>query len=94
MVNKLHIDHIKPVQGGGTNDPANLMPACASCNNYKMSWSLDDFRDNIASQVRRARTYSVNFRLAEKYGLIQTLIKPIVFYFERERPAAKCEVKK
>lgn len=29
---KLQVDHIKPVAGGGTNDPKNLVTACAECN--------------------------------------------------------------
>lgn len=28
----LHVDHVKPVSGGGTNDIANLVTACSDCN--------------------------------------------------------------
>ena len=28
----LHVDHIKPVKEGGTNDITNLVTACADCN--------------------------------------------------------------
>lgn len=28
----LHVDHVIPVSGGGTNDPANLVTACSACN--------------------------------------------------------------
>lgn len=30
-----HIDHVKPLAAGGSNWPANLRPACASCNSQK-----------------------------------------------------------
>jgi cytochrome c553 len=38
----LHIDHIKPVANGGTNDITNLITACASCNFGKSNRPLDD----------------------------------------------------
>ena len=38
----LHIDHIKPVAGGGTNDITNLITACAACNSGKRDVPLDD----------------------------------------------------
>lgn len=93
----LHIDHVKPYnhesyyerQGGP--DPhriENLMPACAACNNYKMTHSLEMFRSELGEQIKRVREHSVNFRLAERFGLIELREKPIVFYFEKE-PAAQ-----
>lgn len=82
---KLQIDHIIPRAGGGTDDPSNLMPACFSCNNYKMSMSLEQFRTEIGIQALRARQYSLNFRLAERFGLVEIIKdKPVQFYFEKE----------
>lgn len=79
----IQIDHIEPVTYGGTNEPSNLMPACRSCNNYKLVWGLESFRRNLSEQVALCRRYSVNFRFAERYGLVQATEKPITFYFER-----------
>jgi hypothetical protein len=79
---KLCIDHLWPVQAGGTNDLENLMPACFSCNNYKMTHSLESFRTELQSQVSRLRRYSVNFRLAERFGLVEANNKTVLFYFE------------
>jgi 5-methylcytosine-specific restriction endonuclease McrA len=79
----LVIDHIVPVQGGGSSNESNLMPACASCNNYKMTHRLEFFRSELADQVVRLRRYSVNFRLAERFGLVSETGAKIVFYFER-----------
>lgn len=47
----LHIDHIKPVVDGGTNDITNLITACVPCNLGKGAKRLDD---NTA--VSKART--------------------------------------
>lgn len=86
---KMTIDHIHPVARAhmdrslDVNSVENLMPACFSCNNYKMSFSLEQLRSFLQDQVRMARKYSVNFRLAERYGLISITEKPIVFYFEK-----------
>lgn len=80
---KLQIDHVIPISGGGTNDETNLMPACFSCNNYKINMSLEQFRNEIGQQIYRARKQSVNFRLAERFGLVTTVDLPIIFYFEK-----------
>ncbi|MBN1474350.1 MAG: HNH endonuclease [Syntrophaceae bacterium] len=38
----LHIDHIKPVSEGGSNDITNLVTACSKCNLGKSNVPLDD----------------------------------------------------
>lgn len=38
-----HVDHVIPLSRGGTNWPANLRPACRSCNTSKGARSLQDF---------------------------------------------------
>jgi hypothetical protein len=37
----LHVDHVVAVANGGTNDPANLVTACADCNGGKSSIPLE-----------------------------------------------------
>lgn len=80
---KLQVDHINAFSYfKSTNDETNLMPACAQCNNMKMSLNLEQFRYTLQDMVNKARKYSVNFRFAEKYGQIITNEHPIQFYFE------------
>lgn len=38
------IDHIKPLSMGGTNDPTNIQPLCAECNNGGKGSSIVDYR--------------------------------------------------
>ena len=64
------------------NDMVNLNPACRKCNNLKSTFMIEDFRNQLQDQIRRARKYSNNFRTAERFGLVQVTEKPIVFYFE------------
>jgi hypothetical protein len=39
-----HIDHVQPVARGGTDDPSNLVVACAFCNMSKGPKSLEEWR--------------------------------------------------
>lgn len=101
---KLVVDHIHPVvqghllirEGRDVNAIDNLMPACSSCNNYKMAMSIEEFRREIHKQVDRARKKSINFRLSERFGLIEITNKPVVFYFEQhltaKQPKQDCEM--
>lgn len=65
----------------------NLFPACAPCNLFKATFSLEVFREQIAEQAERARQYSVNFRTAERFGQVKVTASPIVFWFERFQEA-------
>jgi len=61
----------------------NLFPACAPCNLFKGAYSVEGMRREIEKQVERARAYSVNFRTAERFGLVEVVKKPVVFWFEQ-----------
>jgi len=63
----------------------NMFPSCAPCNLAKMDMDVDLFRSELEKQVERARKTSRNFRFAEKYGLVQIIEKPIIFWFEQFR---------
>jgi len=60
----------------------NIVPACAPCNLFKSVFSIEEFRIEIALQVDRARRQSVNFRTAERFGLIEVRPAKVVFWFE------------
>lgn len=69
------------------NDDANridnFFPACAPCNLFKATLSLELFRSEISKQVERAALYSVNFRTALRFGQVQVTQEPVVFWFEK-----------
>ena len=88
---QMQVDHIHPKALNGSDDMENLNPACHPCNNYKVTFSIEELRRQIGRQVERARRYSVNFRLAERYGLIELTGSPVVFYFERARTGRTLE---
>jgi 5-methylcytosine-specific restriction endonuclease McrA len=63
----------------------NKLPSCSNCNLWKHSFSLETFRTEIQKQVERARKYSRNFMMAERYGLIKETGDKVVFYFEKHK---------
>jgi hypothetical protein len=63
------------------------MPTCFTCNSWKGGFSLEMFRRETQQQVARARKYSRNFRMAEKFFLVAELSKVVEFYFERHKDA-------
>lgn len=88
---KWQADHFKPIFRGWDKKPEragedtfeNLVPACAKCNNHKKTFDIEQFRYEISQQVERARKSSTNFRTAERYGMIEVIEKPVVFWFEK-----------
>ncbi|EDS8307278.1 HNH endonuclease [Salmonella enterica subsp. enterica serovar Java] len=63
--------------------PENIFPSCAPCNLLKTTYSLEMFRKQVSLQVERGRRSSVNFRTAERFGLISVVNKPVVFWFDQ-----------
>jgi len=79
---------IKKLIGSGMQKPQNhtldnMVPSCAPCNLFKSVLSIEEFRREISLQVNRARKTSVNFRTAERFGLIKEITQPVVFWFEQ-----------
>lgn len=65
------------------NHPDNLFPACRVCNKWKNSYSLEDFRKEIALQPERMMRDSAQFRFAMRYDLIEVQKNlDIEFHFE------------
>ena len=80
---KMQIDHVKPLYLGGSNDLENLMPACASCNHYKSTYTLEGFRSIVEKAPAILRRDSATFRNALRLGVIKVTSGPVVFYFEK-----------
>ena len=46
----LHADHRLPLERGGTNDIANILPACARCNLRKHLMTEEEFRARLTAE--------------------------------------------
>lgn len=64
------------------HDLRNLLPACARCNRWKSTHTLEVFRREISLQIERLNNYSANYRLAKDYGLVAENVTEVKFYFE------------
>jgi len=94
-----HIDHMNPVfRADGQmwkpkNDTFdNKVPACVPCNLFKSVFTVEQFRYEISRQVARARRDSVNFRTAERFGLIRETNTEIKFWFELNHGEVKSKI--
>lgn len=90
---KFHADHVESVRRNISNGYAmdrpendtlaNMVPACAPCNLYKMCDTVEGFRSRIATQVDVTRRASRSYRFSEVFGLIKPTNAPVVFWFEK-----------
>lgn len=58
----LQVDHVVPVAGGGSDDPANLITACTSCNQGKSDVPLDESRLTHENSREAALEHSEQIR--------------------------------
>lgn len=82
---RLELDHLNPISSyHGTEEESNYMPACRPCNRFKSSFTLEQFRNELLMQKDRAFKYSINARMAKRYGFIkETTMNEVIFYFEK-----------
>lgn len=69
---ELHVDHVVPQSLGGTNDPSNLVTACAQCNSGKAGRTLDE--PVLAAVDEKAQRYAtaVEQAIAERRQVLTT----------------------
>lgn len=61
----------------------NLFPSCRACNIDKHATSLEMWRKQMQDRVGVCRRNYSAFRHAERFGLVQEIHKPIIFWFEQ-----------
>lgn len=86
-----HVDHLLPLvrnpftgvhQFPERNNLDNLMPSCPSCNNYKHSYSIEEFRWLI-TELTKQLMLSTQYKISLRYGLISENNIDVKFYFEK-----------
>jgi len=80
-IGNFDVEHIKPKTNGGSSHINNLLPSCKTCNGFKASLSIEEFRTKIEN-------------LKHNYGVVKLFIKynstkkrKVKFYYEMEREA-------
>lgn len=71
----------------------NLVPACAPCNNFKHSLSIEGYRRIVSDQFKNVLKNSTGLRQLERLGLIDIKEKPILFWYEKNNIEAPDEFK-
>lgn len=79
----MQVDHMHPLRRGGTDDFENLLPSCKSCNHYKSTLTVEEFRGYLGRILNRLKRDSVAYNVALRFGLIEIKNKVITFYFEK-----------
>ena len=80
---EMQIDHIIPLRKGGADTLENMLPACRSCNHYKSTLDLEDFRTMIERMPETLMRDSVTYKNAVRFGVVIPNKTPVVFYYEK-----------
>jgi hypothetical protein len=76
-------EELKPRLGMPERDCLdNFFPSCRACNIDKSCTPLELWRKQMQDRVGVCRRNYSAFRHAERFGLVQEITKPIVFWFE------------
>lgn len=85
---KFTVDHIVPKRRDligtyGEDNFENYNPCCYSCNSSKGTWTLDEWRREIALKIPRLIRDSSQMRLLVRFGVIEVPEQPeVIFHFE------------
>lgn len=91
-LSEMQVDHIVPKFRNnemwhqneiGSDEISNLNPSCRMCNYYKGMGSIENFRENLKDTLMRNVQRPFDFRLAERYGMIEVTEWDGKFYFEK-----------
>lgn len=79
------VDHLHPRYLGGSDEMDNLVPACRICNHYKKTFSVEQFREQLALIPDRLERH-MTYRLAVAHGLIIPTGKQPAFLLDGDTP--------
>ena len=82
-IKQMQVDHKIALRRGGADTIDNMFPACRSCNHYKDTLTIDDFREMVERMPATLARDSVTYRNAVRFGMIVPNPHPVIFYFER-----------
>ena len=85
----MQVDHAQPLRCGGVDELNNMLPTCRSCNHYKATLGVEDFRKYIEGIPKRLTRDSIPFAIGKRFGVVQEHNEPIIFYFERMKEDKK-----
>ena len=81
---EMQADHMMPLRKGGSDTLDNLLPACRSCNHYKHTLTVEEFRAYVSGIPERLERDSIPYQVGVRFGLIHSDTK-VEFYFEKNK---------
>lgn len=78
----MQVDHVKPLRIGGIDELSNMLPACRSCNHYKVTLGVEGYREYIEDIPKRLNRGSIPFEVGKRFGVVEEHKKKVVFWFE------------
>lgn len=95
-IKQMQVDHIVPLYRNSTaselkswnivrgeDSEENYNPACARCNKWKSTFTVEQFRKEIELQVERMQRDSSAFRMATDFDTVEVTGKEVKFYYEK-----------
>lgn len=79
----MQVDHVKPLYIGGADELSNMLPACRSCNHYKATRGIEDFRKYIREIPKRLDRDSIPYAVGKRFGIIEENVWQVIFWFEK-----------
>ena len=80
---EMQVEHKEPLALGGADSPENYMPSCHTCNHYKHTLTVEEFRKQLGLLTGRLRERVYIYKLALQHGIIRESESAVSFYFER-----------
>ena len=81
----MQVDHVIPLRRGGSDDVDNMLPACRSCNHYKATLTVDEYKEYVSRIPDRLHRDSIPYQVGERFGIIRSN-RDVRFYFEKLLP--------
>ncbi len=79
---EMQVEHREPLARGGLDGPENYMPSCRTCNHYKHTLTVEEFREQIGLLTGRLRERVYIYKLAYRHGRVIENEAPVKFFFE------------
>lgn len=90
ILKSMQADHVIPLKKGGADEVGNMLPACRSCNHYKSTLTIEQFRSCV-ERWPDILTRSTTYCNAVRFGQVTPTPHKVVFYFERQEAAQREE---
>lgn len=79
----MQVDHMQPLKRGGSDTLDNMLPACRSCNHYKATLTVEEYRKYLSGIPNRLMRDSIPFQVGLRFGIVEYSKNDPIFYFEK-----------